>query len=145
MSLPPPKPGLVIRLSYLWAKEHAIGREEGQKDRPAAIVMALVIEGGAIETYALPITHSKPKGDTVGIEIPSAIAAGIGLDVGRHWIVISEFNVFRWPGFDLRPIPGKSPKGFAYGFLPPGFFAIVRDAWLALDRKLKSTEVPRDG
>jgi hypothetical protein len=32
----------------------------------------------------------------------------------------------------------------AYGFLPPGFFAAVRAAYLALDAKRKVSLVPRD-
>jgi len=39
--LPAPVPGLVIRYSYLWHSEHLAGREEGEKDRPCAIVAAL--------------------------------------------------------------------------------------------------------
>jgi hypothetical protein len=32
MRLPTPEPGLVIGYSYLWAREHGAGREEGVKD-----------------------------------------------------------------------------------------------------------------
>jgi len=38
VSLPTPRPGLVIRYSYLWAREHDQGREEGVKDRPCAVL-----------------------------------------------------------------------------------------------------------
>jgi hypothetical protein len=38
--LPEPEPGLVIRYSNLWLREHREGREEGTKDRPCAIVLA---------------------------------------------------------------------------------------------------------
>ncbi len=34
MNLPVPKPGLVIRYSFLWSNEHAAGATEGIKDRP---------------------------------------------------------------------------------------------------------------
>ena len=40
MTCPAAKPGLVIRYSYLWYREHLEGREEGQKDRPCAIIAA---------------------------------------------------------------------------------------------------------
>ena len=36
-----PKPGLVIRYSYLWHQESQSGQEEGVKDRPCAVVIAL--------------------------------------------------------------------------------------------------------
>jgi sugar phosphate permease len=41
VALPEPIPGLVIRYSYLWHSEYVRGREEGQKDRPCAIVAAI--------------------------------------------------------------------------------------------------------
>ena len=46
MSLPKPLPGLVVRYSYLWADDAAAGYDEGDKDRPAAIVMAVEQSGG---------------------------------------------------------------------------------------------------
>ena len=39
-----PKPGEVIRYSYLWHDEHRAGQEEGRKDRPCAVVMSLLTE-----------------------------------------------------------------------------------------------------
>ena len=68
MSLPQPFPGLVIRYNYLWADDAAQGREEGEKDRPAAIVMA-VKHSGETHVYALPITHSAPMTGTEALEI----------------------------------------------------------------------------
>ena len=41
MSWPEPRPGLVIRFSYLWKPEADAGRVEGVKDRPCAIVLAV--------------------------------------------------------------------------------------------------------
>ncbi len=46
MSLPTPHPGLVIRYAYLWKHEYEAGREEGSKDRPRAIVMAVTDDEG---------------------------------------------------------------------------------------------------
>lgn len=61
MSLPPPRPGLVIAYAYLWAREHRRGLEEGQKDRPCAIVAARqVIERREVVTV-VPITHTPPS------------------------------------------------------------------------------------
>jgi hypothetical protein len=39
---PEPYAGLVIRYSYLWKREHKAGFEEGTKDRPCAVVMAIM-------------------------------------------------------------------------------------------------------
>ena len=49
MTFPEPYPGLVIRYSYLWRREHQEGREEGAKDRPRAIIMAVTDEDGEWE------------------------------------------------------------------------------------------------
>ena len=45
MPIPNPEPGLVISYAYLWHREHQAGREEGQKDRPTVIVLAIEREG----------------------------------------------------------------------------------------------------
>jgi hypothetical protein len=145
VSLPQPFPGLVIRYNYLWAAAAAQGHEEGDKDRPAAIVMAVKHSGGhETHVYALPITHSAPIAGTEALEIPAAVCRAAGLDAARSWVVLSEFNEFVWPGFDLRVIPGRAPRTMAYGFLPSGFFAKMRDCWLALDAAGKSQGVARD-
>ena len=146
MSLPPPSPGLVIRYNYLWASEAAKGLEEGAKDRPAAIVMALKqAEGEETHVYVLPVTHSLPLAGTDALEIPADVCRAAGLGAARSWVVLSEFNEFVWPGFDLRLIPGRTPRTIAYGFLRPGFFTKMRDCWLALDAAGKSKATQRSG
>ena len=58
MSLPIPKPGLVIRYSFLWSTEKAEGATEGSKDRPCAIIVAAQLDpSGEIQTIVAPITH----------------------------------------------------------------------------------------
>jgi len=55
MSLPIPKPGLVIRYSFLWNNEKAKGTVEGSKDRPCAIVVAVKrTADGDIDTIVAP-------------------------------------------------------------------------------------------
>ena len=62
MPLPKPVPGLVIRYSYLWHSEHLEGREEGQKDRPCAIIASIQAdESGNPRVLVLPVTHSPPN------------------------------------------------------------------------------------
>lgn len=61
MPIPTPEPGLVISYAYLWHHEHEAGREEGRKDRPS--VMVLAVERPANDTsvvVVLPITHTPP-------------------------------------------------------------------------------------
>lgn len=41
MPIPNPEPGLVISYAYLWHDEQQAGREEGRKDGPSVIVLAV--------------------------------------------------------------------------------------------------------
>jgi PemK-like, MazF-like toxin of type II toxin-antitoxin system len=134
VTLPSPRPGLVICCSYLWADERRRGAEEGGKSRPCAIIAAhRTIENREIVTV-LPITHSAPANATAAVEIPPAVKAHLGLDAFPSWVVVTETNDFPWPGPDLRPVPGVKPARFDYGTLPPRFFAHIRD------RVLQATE-----
>lgn len=143
MSFPEPYVGLVIRYSHLWKREFDAGREEGTKDRPCAIVMAVIDEDGDKEVLVLPITHSAPTELADAIEIPAATKSRLGLDGERSWIVITEANEFVWPGPDLRPVPGRDESTVAYGPLPPRFFAHVRDKFLERVQREKSGRVKR--
>jgi hypothetical protein len=139
--LPAPQPGLVIRYSYLWAREAAQGREEGAKERPAAVVLAVARSASAApRVYVLPITHSRPEKEVEAIELPPAVARKAGLDAARSWVILTEFNEFVWPGFDLAAVPGRTPPTAAYGYLPPGFFVKMRDRWLEPRRR---RQIPR--
>jgi hypothetical protein len=143
VSFPEPYAGLVIRYSYLWKREFDAGREEGTKDRPCAIVMAVADEDGDKEVLVLPITHSPLADPAEAIEIPPTTKIRLGLDGERSWIVITEANEFVWPGPDLRPVPGRDASTIAYGPLPPRFFAHVRDKFLERDQRERSRRVTR--
>ena len=82
MPFPEPYAGLVIRYSYLWKREQEAGREEGTKDRPCAVVMAIMDQDGEWEVLVLPITHSPPD-PADAIEIPTATKKRLGLDTDR--------------------------------------------------------------
>lgn len=141
MAIPEPSPGLVVRYDYLWSREAAAGRTQG-KDRPACLVAASDGETRPRFVVLLPITHSPPLGDTVAIEIPAKVRQAIGLDDDPGWVVVSEYNVDEWPNAGLSPLPGR-PDTFAYGFLPPGLFATIKNRLLELARKKKSDAVGR--
>lgn len=144
MSLPTPKPGLVIRYGFLWSNEEAQGATEGAKDRPCAIVVATRRDpNGDIDTIVAPITHQPPEDPTASIEIPAATCKSLGLDSGRHWLRLDELNRFAWPGYDLRPIPGE-PNRYDYGMLPQGLFRRLRDGILARQRMRAGRIVSRD-
>ncbi len=144
MTWPTPRPGLVVRYSYLWHAEAMAGREEGAKDRPCAVL--LVVQETADEpprVLVLPITHVPPRVPADGVELPAATKARLGLDADRSWIIVTEVNEFRWPGPDLRPPPGQGPERTAFGFLPPGLFRQVREAFLAGAQAKRTKRVAR--
>jgi hypothetical protein len=143
MTWPVPQPGLVVRYSYLWHHEALAGREEGIKDRPCAVILAVQAEKGGTRVYVLPITHRAPAAQDAAIEIPPTVKARLRLDTDRCWLVLSEANAFDWPGPDLRPLPGQGAETAAYGFLPPGFFRIARDRFLEVVRGKKAAVVSR--
>ena len=144
MALPKPEPGLVICYSYLWHREFVRGREEGVKDRPCAIVAAISSTAeGEPRVLVLPVTHTVPDKATVAAEIPATVKKQLKLDSERSWIVLSEWNEFVWPGPDLRRRPGGSDTSVAYGFLPRGFFATVRDRFVATVEAGRAAKVAR--
>lgn len=133
MSIPTPKPGLVIRYNFLWSSEHQQGTVEGSKDRPCAIVGAAPRdEHGHIRTIVAPITHSAPDDLETSLEIPAGICRSLGLDDGRHWLRFDELNSFLWPGYDLRP---RSDGRYDYGMLPRGLFETLRKGILEAQRR----------
>jgi hypothetical protein len=143
VTLPKPEAGLVIRYSYLWLREHREGREEGTKDRPCAIILALRDDDGETQVLVVPVTHSPPDNLTTALELPPAVKQHLGLDADRSWVVLSESNLFDWPGPDLRRAGDRDDSSVAYGFLPPRFFAEMRRRFLALEAAARSTRVQR--
>ncbi len=142
MAFPEPVPGLVIRYSYLWHDEYLEGREEGEKDRPCAIIAAIRTDDNRdTRVLVLPVTHGPPADPDLAIEIPPRIKQRLQPDDARSWVVLSEWNEFVWPGPDLRRVPGSD--AFAYGMMSPGLFASIRNAFLAVVRSRGASRVPR--
>lgn len=142
MSWPAPRPGLVIRYSYLWEREARQGREEGVKDRPCAIVLVLLREGSHPVVRVLPVTHAPPERPDDALEIPQATKQRLGLDAERSWVVLNEANDFVWPGPDLRPAVNGDLSSVVYGMLPPGFMRVLHER-LSQRRRDKRMSVTR--
>ena len=115
MALPTPTRGLVINYSYLWNDQAKAGQEEGLKDRPCVVVLAVPVQDGERVVHVAPITHTPPRIATDAVELPVATNARLGLDDQRSWIATTELNRFTWPGLDVRPISCARPDAFAYG------------------------------
>jgi len=143
VSWPEPRPGLVIRYSYLWRREAEAGRDEGVKDRPCAVLVAVKTEVGETIVYVLPITHTPPRRAGDALELPKPTKDRLGLDSDRSWIMLTEANIFAWPGPDLRFVEGRGPETIAYGMLPPRLVAMVRERFVNLLQARRAGVVKR--
>src|SRR3546814_20208097 len=85
MPLPKREPGLVIHDEYLWRHEYEAGEDEGRKQRPCAIIVAVTNEKGKTEIIVAPITHRRPAPPSIGIEIPPRVKRHLGLDEEPSW------------------------------------------------------------
>jgi len=132
MAFPEPKPGQVIRYSYLWKHEYDKQQEEGIKDRPCAVIMVTKDDGAEKLVTVLPVTHTPPSDPNLAIEIPRQTKQRLGLDNERSWIVLSEANRFVWPGPDLRMAISGAPSSVVYGYLPANFFNTVKSKFITV-------------
>jgi hypothetical protein len=140
VAFPSPERGLVISYAYLWQSEYQQGREEGVKDRPCVIILAVEDRDGDCFVTVAPITHSAPSRPDAAVEIPLATKQRLGLDDARSWILVTEGNRFVWPGPDIRPIGAER---FAYGFVPPALFRQVQERFAAYAMARRVRMVPR--
>jgi hypothetical protein len=68
----------------------------------------------------------------------------LGLDEARSWVVLTETNLFAWPGPDLAFQPGQGPESVVYGYLPPRFFRAVSQRFLELNSARRIGVVTRN-
>ena len=119
---------MVIRYSFLWFEQRRKQREEGEKDRPCVVVLAVRRAGDQTIVAVAPVTHQAPQLGSRAVEVPAETKARLGLDDERSWIVTNELNEFVWPGPDVRPIGSGREVKFSYGLLPRTLFQRVRSA-----------------
>jgi hypothetical protein len=121
-----PGPTNVLAYAYLWHREAAEGREEGVKDRPVVVVVATETKPHGTQLLVVPVTTRPPRGDEAAVEMPVRVRQHLGLGEQRCWIVAEEYNLFTWPGPDIRPIrQGKQISPY-YGSIPGRLFDQVR-------------------
>lgn len=144
MTLPVPRPGVVIRYSFLWSHEASAGKEEAAKDRPCAIVLATRMDpSGDLLTIVAPITHMPPAEAAAALEIPPETRAALGIDGDAQWLRFDELNRFAWPGFDLRPIPGGA-GAYDYGMLPKNLFEELKAGIIKRQKEPPVKSILRD-
>ena len=133
-----PKPGDVIRFSYLWWREHEKGEESGRKYRPCVVVVAITAVADDLVRFSVaPITHALPD-DRAAIALPRRVRAHLKLDERPSWVVCDEINQFDWPSTDVANVPGG---GFTYGRLPAKLLKEIQSTLLDSGRtgRLKIT------
>lgn len=145
MALPRPRNGLVIRYSFLWREDAARGREEGDKDRPCAVVLSTKDKAGQTVVVVLPITHTPPRDLSLAVAIPADTKRRLGLDDDRSWIVVTDANRFVWPGPDLRPRKPGDTASVAYGLLPAAVYEELVAKFIAAVEARLAAAVPREG
>jgi hypothetical protein len=85
MPLPELVVGLVVRYEYLWRRRTETWAVTAHKDHPACVVLTFRPRGEPQEMVVyLPISHSPPGPDEVGIELPDAVKQRTGLDAARQ-------------------------------------------------------------
>lgn len=129
-----PKPTDVLAYSYLWHREAAAGRDESVKDRPVVVVVAIEKRAHGTQLLVVPVTTRPPRAGDVTVEMPAGVRQHLGLGEQRCLIVADEYNLFTWPGPDIRPILKDGEIGPRYGAIPGRLFEQVRSRIEAVAR-----------
>ena len=88
------KDGHIVRYPYLWLWQRDLGREEGEKDRPACLAMIFRNEAQNLSHLViLAISGTPPSAGQVAVEVPQLELRRAGLtEAKRGWITVSEYN-----------------------------------------------------
>lgn len=68
------------------------------------------------------------------MEMPARVRQHLGLGEEPCWIVADEYNLFTWPGPDIRPIRRGEDVNPRYGAIPGKLLEQVRGRMVALAR-----------
>lgn len=140
-----PRPGLVVRVDYLWKDQEAAWRKRnpnapnpgGRKER--AVVLTDVYEHpsfpGQFVVDVAAITHSPPEsGRDDKLVVPDDVKRDLGINDGQtSYLAMGEVNRFVWPHGVLpfrkptitsrRDADGQMPRTEWHGgFLRKGFY-----------------------
>lgn len=129
MSSDLPQIGHILHYVYLFLHE-ASTRDEGVKERPV-IVIDVDHTSNRVAVVALTTRGERYPGT---ITLPDEVATAAGLQ-RKVAALHTEYNVFTWLGYDIRPVA----DGFIAGRLPPGFTAKLLDLTMA-----HATAIDRD-
>ncbi|HYW16145.1 MAG TPA: hypothetical protein VE891_08325 [Allosphingosinicella sp.] len=68
------------------------------------VVVGIQKRDHGTQLLVVPVTTGFPRSAGSSVEIPPRVRAHLGLGGERCWIVTDEYNLFTWPGPDIRPI-----------------------------------------
>jgi len=91
------------------------------------VVVAIEKREHGTQLLVVPVTTRPPREIGAAIEMPTRVRMHLGLGDERCWIVADEYNLFTWPGPDIRPIRRGSEINPRYGSIPGKLFEQVRD------------------
>ncbi|HEX8621508.1 MAG TPA: hypothetical protein VF718_06005 [Allosphingosinicella sp.] len=137
-----PKPTDVLSYVYLWHREAEAGADEGKKERPVVVVVAIDRQQHGTQVLVVPVTTRPPREGDAAVEMPAGVRRHLGLGEERCWIVADEYNLFTWPGPDIRPIRTGREISPLYGSIPGRLLEQVREkiAQVAHAGRLKATK-----
>lgn len=121
-----PHPTDVLSYVYLWHREAEEGRDEGVKDRPVVVVVAIEKREHGTQLLFVPVTTRPPRSGDACVEMPSRVREHLGFGAESCWIITDEYNLFTWPGPDIRPIRSGGGVEPRYGSIPGKLFDQVR-------------------
>lgn len=126
----------------MWHREAQAGAEEGRKERPVVVVVAIEKREHGTQILVVPVTTRPPREGDAAVEMPARVRQHLGLGEDRCWIVADEYNLFAWPGPDIRPIRARGDISPRYGSIPAKLLEQVRMkiAQAASAGRLKATK-----
>jgi hypothetical protein len=113
-----PQIGDVLRYIYLF-KHEARYRDDGIKERP---VVVIDVDHDANRVAVVAIT-TKSETFPGTVTIPDEVARAAKLQL-KSGVVITEYNIFTWLGYDIRPLA----DGYVAARFPPRFASRIRQA-----------------
>ncbi len=90
------------------------------------MVVAIEKREHGTQILVVPVTTRPPRQGDTAIEMPPRVKEHLGLGEERCWIITSEYNLFTWPGPDIRPIRSGGPIEPRYGSIPGKLFEQLR-------------------
>ena len=90
MSLPEPRPSLIVRYDYPWADEHDQGRDDAARSRPCVVVVANQRVGGELLVTVVPVAVHRELSDF--FERPRMITHGGDGALDQRKVAVIGFN-----------------------------------------------------